>query len=44
MRRRMTKAFDIRHLRAHLQCFTFLVHEKPLKLTMNDSKDTKNLL
>ena len=37
----MTKAFDIRDLRAHLRCFAFLVHEKPVKLTMNDSKDTK---
>jgi len=40
----MTKPFDVRHLRAHLRSFAFLVHQRPVKLTTKDSKDTKNLL
>src|SRR5882724_3058281 len=44
MRRRMTQTFDIRHLRAHLRSFAFLIHEKPVKLTTKLTKDTKNLL
>src|ERR1700676_3363049 len=40
---RMTQTFDVRHLRAHLWCFAFLSHEKPVKLTTKDTKDTKNL-
>jgi hypothetical protein len=40
----MPEPFDVRHLRAHLRSFAFLVHERPLKLTTKDSKDTKNLL
>jgi hypothetical protein len=40
----MTQPLDVRHLRAHLRSFAFLVHQRPVKLTTKDSKDTKNLL
>ena len=36
--------FDVRHLRAHLRSFAFLVHQRPVKLTTKTTKDTKNLL
>jgi hypothetical protein len=42
--RRMTEPLDIRHFRAHLWSFAFLIHEKPVKLTTKNTKDTKNLL
>jgi hypothetical protein len=40
----MTQTFQVRHLPALLQSFPFFIHEKPLKLTTKDTKDTKNLL
>ncbi len=40
----MPEPFDVRHLRAHLRSFAFLIHEKPVKLTTMLTKDTKNLL
>ncbi|HEY5992548.1 MAG TPA: hypothetical protein VIU10_08215, partial [Candidatus Udaeobacter sp.] len=44
VRRGVPEPFNIGHLRAHLRSFAFLIHERPVKLTTKDSKDTKNLL
>ena len=44
MRCGMPEPFDVRHLRAYLRSFAFLIHEKRMKLTTKPTKDTKNLL
>src|SRR5881398_3261881 len=41
MRRRMTEPLEVRHLAALFGSFPFFIHEKPLKLTTNNTKDTK---
>ena len=44
MRGGVTEPFEVRHLRALIQSFAFLIHERPVKLTTKRTKDTKNLL
>jgi RNA polymerase sigma-70 factor (ECF subfamily) len=39
----VTQTFQVCHLLALLQSFPFFIHEKPLKLTTKDTKDTKKL-
>src|SRR5947208_1615434 len=41
MRRRMTEPLEVRHLGALFGSFPFFIHEKPLKLTTKNTKDTK---
>ena len=41
--RGVPQPFDIRHLCALLQSFSFLVHQKTVKLTTKHTKDTNNL-
>jgi len=44
MRRGVTEPLDIGHLRAHIWSFAFVIHQRPVKLTTKDTKDTKNFL
>jgi hypothetical protein len=40
----VTEPFEVRYLRALIQSFAFFFHERPVKLTTKNTKDTKNLL
>jgi hypothetical protein len=39
---RMTKTFDVCHLRAHFGSFAFFLHLLAVKLTTKNTKDTEN--
>jgi hypothetical protein len=39
----MTEPLDVGHLRALLRSFSFVGHERPMKLTTKDAKDTKKM-
>ncbi len=42
--RGVTEPLKVSHRRALFQSLAFFIHEKPVKLTTKDTKDTKNLL